>query len=1259
VGLILADPDHDDGLGGSPLSRTVRVFISSTFKDMHAERDRLVRFVFPELRERCARRRLHLVDVDLRWGVTEEAAEQGRVLEVCLDEIERCRFFIGLLGERYGSIPDRYEVLDEPRYDWLRTFAPGHSMTALEIYHGALRNPAMAKRAFFYLRDPKFLETVPDTERWRFVPESEAAAQKLRNLKESLKHKSAVREYSHPDDTFQQMVLEDLWAAIQAEHPEEEQPPDELALERSYHEAFLSSRSRRLIGRQDLINELFQYAEGGESVCLVVSGEAGTGKSALLASFARSYAASHPGAFVLPHFVGASPGSTDIRRTMLRLCRELAQHFGLDREAPEEYEKLRAVFPLFLEEAAGSGTRIIVVIDALSQLQATDRAQALDWLPHRLPPGVLVVVSTLSGPTLDTLRARKRVLRELTMGCLPVESRREVVQTTLREYRKELSQLQMDSLLGKRESGTPLFLTIACEELRLFSQFESVTERIAALPDDVPALLEQVLERLEDDQGRDLVASALSLLACSRYGLLETELLGLLRREGEVHFARALWARLYRSLALYVSPAGSGQDMPLGLFHAQLTLAVQSRYLKTEEQEQEVHQRLARYSMERADLGNDRTWHGTDQRAFDVLPFHALRSGRSDLFREIVLDYGFIATKTRLLGAPAVLADLDLLQPDTAGAPDALVLARDALRLSLEQITGNAELLPSQVCGRLVETRVSEIDRLICNVAPPFPWLRPLTRALVQAGSPLLAQIPVARGCRRLLISPDSTRAISVDGEHRLTVWDLEAALPIRTISPAPEHEWLDIAAAGSYGLTHHRHGSPRQLWDLESGQVIREGHDASQIESSTDGMLSEESSAGAGRLLCASGDSALLATGDFLTPAVSVFSLTQGVELRSLAQVSAARRAAAVGGTALITTEDGALAVWDLTSGQKKMTLCSAVSAVRSRGEISELRLSASGKRAVTVDSDGIRIWRLDQPDPPDLAGHHGAVRAIAIGETSALVASGGDDWTIKLWEAGSGTEAGALKVPRSIESLTMSEDGRWLAGLCGDALFRVWDLTSRRVVGTLALSTLAARAVGIFGDLGEILLAAGDQLQLVSWQTRRRRSMAKLPPDAQHAVTSTRHGPAFYWYDAGSVFCWRRDRGPQKLLSVHSDTKPVLMAASAESDRIALWWAGGDRRGIELWDGPSGTLLRQAQRQPGARNILVLSSSGLQIAASSGGSFIEVFHADGATSAAFRADADLSAAAFTGRDDLLCLGDVRGGVHFLRLTPAATGPF
>src|SRR3954463_12991034 len=82
--------------------KTVRVFISSTFRDMQAERDHLVRFVFPRLREQLLPHRIHLVDMDLRWGVTSEQDAS----EVCREIINECRpRFLCMLGGRYGWVP--------------------------------------------------------------------------------------------------------------------------------------------------------------------------------------------------------------------------------------------------------------------------------------------------------------------------------------------------------------------------------------------------------------------------------------------------------------------------------------------------------------------------------------------------------------------------------------------------------------------------------------------------------------------------------------------------------------------------------------------------------------------------------------------------------------------------------------------------------------------------------------------------------------------------------------------------------------------------------------------------------------------------------------------------------------------------------------------------------------------------------------------------------------------------------------------------
>ena len=58
--------------------RTVRVFISSTFRDMHGERDLLTRFVFPQLRAMAAKHFINVYEVDLRWGVTEEEATSNK-----------------------------------------------------------------------------------------------------------------------------------------------------------------------------------------------------------------------------------------------------------------------------------------------------------------------------------------------------------------------------------------------------------------------------------------------------------------------------------------------------------------------------------------------------------------------------------------------------------------------------------------------------------------------------------------------------------------------------------------------------------------------------------------------------------------------------------------------------------------------------------------------------------------------------------------------------------------------------------------------------------------------------------------------------------------------------------------------------------------------------------------------------------------------------------------------------------------------------
>ena len=86
-----------------PWGSQLRVFISSPFRDMHAEREELVKQVFPQLRKLCEQRGVIWSDVDLRWGIADEQKAEGHALPICVAEIDRCRpYFIGLLGEGCG-----------------------------------------------------------------------------------------------------------------------------------------------------------------------------------------------------------------------------------------------------------------------------------------------------------------------------------------------------------------------------------------------------------------------------------------------------------------------------------------------------------------------------------------------------------------------------------------------------------------------------------------------------------------------------------------------------------------------------------------------------------------------------------------------------------------------------------------------------------------------------------------------------------------------------------------------------------------------------------------------------------------------------------------------------------------------------------------------------------------------------------------------------------------------------------------------------
>jgi len=284
--------------------RVIRVFVSSTFRDMKEEREILVKRVFPQLRKICEERGVTWGEVDLRWGVTDEQKAEGKVLPICLEETKRCRpYFIGLLGEQYGWIPDTIpqDLID--RESWLKGHL-SHSVTELEIVQGVLNNPEMAEHAYFYFRDPEYVNQLPKgAKRSDFLSEDEDGHKRLEKLKERIRKSGFPVHEKFPDPrALGELVLEDLTKVIDRLYPSDEKidPLDRDALD---HEAYAQSRAQVYIGRGEYFDRLNRHVQSADPP-LVVLGESGSGKSALLANWAIKCRKEHPDALIVMHFIG-------------------------------------------------------------------------------------------------------------------------------------------------------------------------------------------------------------------------------------------------------------------------------------------------------------------------------------------------------------------------------------------------------------------------------------------------------------------------------------------------------------------------------------------------------------------------------------------------------------------------------------------------------------------------------------------------------------------------------------------------------------------------------------------------------------------------------------------------------------------------------------------------------------------------------------------------------------------------------------------
>ena len=376
--------------------RHIRVFISSTFQDMEKEREQLIKKVFPLLRGIAGARGVVITELDLRWGITQEESENGKVLEICLNEIDNSRpFFIGLLGDRYGWCPTEEELEKnhniEELHPWVRqAIAEGKSVTEMEFLYGALSPKLFPDKhidAFFWIKRG-----------------DNSTDERLERLKQTVRDNIAYpcSEYVSPEDLGKQ-VTEAFQKIL-----DERYPPVQLSEIDSFRldqETYRRVLNRLYIPIEENIKRLNDFLQNNEQKVLTLVGEAGSGKSATISNWLNTQAESTGFQFI-SCILQASNKGTDINSILDYLNTELLQLLGRE---PEDSllgndENAEERFKQLLSEVT-INNKVCIVIDGINILDEQE-AKLLNWLPD-IPDNCRVVLTTIEQDITYQSAARK------------------------------------------------------------------------------------------------------------------------------------------------------------------------------------------------------------------------------------------------------------------------------------------------------------------------------------------------------------------------------------------------------------------------------------------------------------------------------------------------------------------------------------------------------------------------------------------------------------------------------------------------------------------------------------------------------------------------------------------------------------------------------------------------------------------------------------------------------------------------------------
>jgi tetratricopeptide (TPR) repeat protein len=540
------------------------IFVSSTFRDMQAERDALRDFVLPRVNEFASKYGRAVEIIDLRWGVdtasVSEEDQNKKVLRTCLDEIKRSRpFFLGLIGDRYGWTPPRPEMETAINEAQFQLEDLNMSVTALEIEYGVLHSDSPPVCLFYFRESPDY--AVMPEKLGRIYQDGAENIEKLKRLKEEIRSRYGAETKNYTAEVqenglavskdWADMVATDIMDKLRQEWGEPSDTPlGWKEIEREMQDVFRESRTAHFAGRSAAIADMAAFCLGDEPApqLLMMQGAAGSGKSGLLCKVMDEIDTQ---CLLLPFCCGISSRSSLVENMLRYFITILCEKLALDDDGDEitKFQDLKNYFVELLF-AACNKIRVVAVVDALDQLVGSDEARRMLWISGRLPENFRLLCSIIDGPETDAVKQLGGEIRPVPS--IDTADEAAIIHGIAKRHHKQISSVVVEHILkkqtpdGAQAAQNPLYLSLITQELVMMDRYEMNTvqnymengmshpealakfmrQRIDKIPGDPEGAYLAILNRMEKLIGHDFVRGVCDMIAVSRSGLRESDMEG-------------------------------------------------------------------------------------------------------------------------------------------------------------------------------------------------------------------------------------------------------------------------------------------------------------------------------------------------------------------------------------------------------------------------------------------------------------------------------------------------------------------------------------------------------------------------------------------------------------------------------------------------------------------------------------------------------------------------------------------------------------